>query len=60
MRHTQIGHTLIWALLGAAAIPVAVGAPLLISIVSLLLAACFYKLTIKIDNETLRASFGTA
>jgi hypothetical protein len=65
--HTQIGHVVIWTLV-AAAVLVALQAtvklgphrePLLIvSVVLLIALALFYKLTITIDNVTLRASLG--
>lgn len=65
--HTQVGHVVIWTLV-AAAVLVALQAtvklgphrePLLIvSVVLLIALALFYKLTITIDNVTLRASLG--
>jgi hypothetical protein len=64
--HTQVGHAMIWVLLSGAAIAAAIGAifpaawvSLVIAVVLLLTIAGFYKLTIKIDNETLCASFGS-
>jgi hypothetical protein len=65
--HRQIGHVLIWALLGASVLvwvgPISHGAPplgssLVSPAVFLITAALFYKLTIKIDDQTLLASFG--
>ena len=62
--HTQIGYVLICGLLGAAAL---VGSgtiirnnwiAFVIAAILLLTIAGFYKLTIKIENETLRAAFG--
>jgi multidrug efflux pump subunit AcrB len=65
--HTQSGHVVIWTLF-AAAVLVALQAtvklgphrePLLVvSVVLLITAVLFYKLTITIDNVTLRASLG--
>lgn len=61
---TQIGYLLIYFLLGAAAF-VGFGAitrhdwiAFVITAILLLTIVGFYKLTIKIDNETLRVSFG--
>ena len=63
----QIGYSMIW-IPAIAAIPVAIGATfessphreilLIVSIVLLVTIPLFYKLTITIDNETLRWSFG--
>jgi hypothetical protein len=63
----QIGYSMIW-ILAVAAIPVAIGATfessphreifLVVSIVLLVTIPLFYKLTITIDNEALRWSFG--
>ena len=63
--HTQIGHFVIWALLGGAVVTVTIGATVsppwihfVIAAILLLAVAGFYKLTIKIDNESVIASFG--
>jgi hypothetical protein len=63
--HTQIGYFLIWVLLICAAITLTLGAlnpahwiSFAITVLLLLMIAGFYKLTIKIDNDVLRASFG--
>jgi len=63
--HTQIGYFLIWALLIGAVISLALGAMnpadwicFVVAIVLLLTIAGFYKLTIKIDTERLRATLG--
>jgi hypothetical protein len=65
--HTQIGHVIIWALAGVSVLLSisAISHPsrsreISIVILLLLLVAIplFYKLTIKIDDQTLRASFG--
>jgi len=64
--HTQIGHVIIWSLLaiiliasggfiGPSSHP---GSPLVVSIILLVCLVLFYKLRIKIDDETLSASFG--
>ena len=65
--HTQIGYAMIW-ILAAAAVLAAIGAtvesslhreiPLVVLIVLLVTIPLFYKLTITINDETLRASFG--
>ena len=62
--HTQIGKVMICALLGAAAVA-GMGAIMrgdsiafVITAILLLTITGFYKLTVKIDNEKLRASFG--
>jgi hypothetical protein len=64
--HTQIGQTIIWGVLGATAF-VAIagtlargspGALLIIEVILLICAVLFCKLTIKIENGTLRAWFG--
>jgi hypothetical protein len=65
--NTQIGHVVTWTLL-IAAVVVAIGAvsqassareiSLGISVLLLITIALFYKLTIKIDDQTLLASFG--
>jgi hypothetical protein len=66
-RHTQIGHVIIWSLLVVAVVFAAnanFGSSayqttlLLACVVLLILLALFYKLTIKIDDETLRWCFG--
>jgi hypothetical protein len=64
--HTQIGYAIIWFLL--AVILIASGEligssshcepPLIVSIILLICLVLFYKLRIRIDNETLCASFG--
>ena len=65
--HTQIGHVVIWALLGASVLvwvgPISQGSPpfgssLVLPGVFLTTIALFYKLTIRIDDPTLLASFG--
>jgi hypothetical protein len=65
--HTQIGHVIIWSLLIVAVVFAAdanFGSSayrttlLLGCIVLLILVALFYKLTIRINNESLCASFG--
>jgi hypothetical protein len=65
--HTQIGHVVIWALLGASVLvwvrPISHGSPpfgssLILPAVFLITIALFYKLTIKIDDQILLASFG--
>ena len=64
--HTQIGHTLIWFALGVAVFVAitgifaqgGLGTSLIVEIILLICAVMFCKLTIKIDNETLRWSFG--
>ena len=65
--HTQMGHWIIWALLGASALvwigPISHGSPplgrsLVLSSVFLVAIALFYKLTININDRTLCASFG--
>ena len=65
--HTEIGHSMIW-FLATATVLVAIGATLessprreillVVSIVLLVTIPLFYKLTITIDNETLRWAFG--
>ena len=62
---TQVGFAMICVLLGGAAISAVIGAIspdawvcLVVAVVLLLTIAGFYKLTIKIDNERLYASFG--
>jgi hypothetical protein len=66
-KHTQIGHVIIWSLLIVAVVFAAdanFGSSayrttlLLGCIVLLILVALFYKLTIRINNESLCASFG--
>jgi hypothetical protein len=64
--HTQIGHTLIWFALGVAVFVAitgifaqgGLGTSLIVEIILLICAVMFCKLTIKIDSETLRWSFG--
>jgi len=64
--HTQIGHTLIWFALGVAVFVAitgifaqgGLGTSLIVEIILLICAVMFCKLTIKIENETLRWSFG--
>lgn len=62
--HTQIGYLLIYVLLGAAmlagfgAIMRHDGIALAVAGIVLLTIPGFYKLRIKVDNETLSASFG--
>ena len=65
--HTQIGHVIIWSLLGVMMLVAITGtfhssshpANLLVPCVILSVAlALFYKLTIKIDGKVLCASFG--
>jgi len=67
--HTQIGHAIIWTLGGLAVVVGIIAAfapsveeaiPLIFEVGALLLIilVLFYKLTVKIDNETLRACFG--
>jgi hypothetical protein len=63
--HRQTGFAIIYALGLPAFIPLAIGASspaarpaLFLTLVLLLSALLFWNLTIKIDNETLRASFG--
>ena len=57
--HTQIGKIMICALLGAAAVA-GMGAIMRGDSIAILLLTItgFYKLTVKIDNEKLRVSFG--
>jgi RsiW-degrading membrane proteinase PrsW (M82 family) len=65
--HTQTGHVIVWALL-VGIVLCAIGAIfessphretlLIASVVLLITLALFYKLTITINEETLRASFG--
>ena len=63
-KHTQIGYLIIFDLLGAAlfvgthAVTRQDWVLFVIGTILLLTVAAFYKLTIKIDNETLSASFG--
>ncbi len=65
-KHTQIGHVIIWSLLvvavlGAIKATFELGPHrelLLVGIVLLITLALFYKLTITIDDEILRASLG--
>jgi len=65
-KHTQIGHVIIWSLLvvavlGAIKATFKLGPHrelLLVGIVLLITLALFYKLTITIDDEILRASLG--
>ena len=65
--HTQIGHVIIWSLLIVAVVfaananfgSLAYRTTLLLAcVVLLILLALFCKLTIKIDDQTLRWSFG--
>lgn len=63
--HTQVGHFLIWGLLSVTVVMVTIGAmisalliPFVVAVVVLLTVAAFYKLTIKIDDQSLLASFG--
>jgi hypothetical protein len=63
--HRQTGFAIIYALGLPALIPLAVGAfspaarpALLLALVLLLSVLLFWKLTIKVDNESLLASFG--
>ena len=66
-KHTQIGYAIIWVS-AAAAVLVVIGAIvkppphreilLVVCILFLVTIPLFYKLTITIDNEGLRASFG--
>jgi len=65
--HTQIGHVVIWALLGASVLvwvgPIShrsppFGSSLILPAVFLITIALFYKLTITIDDQTVLASFG--
>ena len=63
--HKQIGKVMICAFLGAAALVAGMGAIMrggsiafVITAILLLTITGFYKLTVKIDNEKLRASFG--
>ena len=64
--HTQIGHTIIWIAL-AVAVFIAItgifwrvdpGTSLIAEGIVLICAVLFWKLTIKIENETLEWSFG--
>jgi hypothetical protein len=64
-RHTQIGYAIIYALLIPAFISCAIATispmmrvALIPAVILLLSALLFWKLTVKIDNEILRASFG--
>ena len=64
-RHTQTGYALIYPLMGAAIIAatIAVFSPatrvaLILSIVLLVVGLLFWSLTIKVDNDSLRISFG--
>ncbi len=64
-RHTQTGYTIIYALLVPAFIACVIAtvlpmvrAALIPAVILLLSALLFWKLTIKIDHEILRASFG--
>ena len=65
--HTQIGHWVIWALLGASALvwigPISHGSPplgssLVLPTVFVIGIALFYKLTINVNDQVLCASFG--
>jgi len=61
--HTQIGHVIIWSLFAIILIASAGlishrTPPLIVSMILLLCVVLFYKLTIRIENETLCASFG--
>ncbi|KAG0506312.1 MAG: hypothetical protein Udaeo_03020 [Candidatus Udaeobacter sp.] len=62
--HTQIGHVIIWSLLGIILIVSGFAAlshreiPLVVSITLLVCLVLFYKLRITIEEETLCASFG--
>ena len=62
--HTQIGHVIIWSLLGIFLIVSGFAGlshreiPLVISILLLVCLVLFYKLRITIDGKTLCASFG--
>ena len=65
--HTQIGHVVIWAVL-LASVVLAMGTisqpsrsreiSVFISLLLLVTVPLFYKLTIELDDQTLRASFG--
>ena len=65
-KHTQIGHTIIWVALGAAVFVATMGTfaqggpgtSLIVEVILLICAVMFCKLTIRIDDETLRWSFG--
>ena len=65
--HTQIGYVIIWVTGGAIALIAAVsisapspdrGVLFLVALLLLIVLPLFYKLTIKIDDEMLRACFG--
>jgi hypothetical protein len=66
-KHTQIGRVMIWAVL-LASVVVAIGTisqpsrlreiSVVISLLLLVTIPLFYKLTIELDDQTLRASFG--
>ena len=64
--HTQIGHVIIWPLLaiiliasgGLIGSSAHRGAPVVVSIILPVCLVLLYKLRIKIENETLCASFG--
>jgi hypothetical protein len=65
--HTQIGHAMIWILLVAVLLvatvrffqtPAALEISVMVSVLLLTTIAAFYKLTITIDGEALRWSFG--
>ena len=65
-KHTQIGHTIISVALGAAVFVATMGTfaqggpgtSLIVEVILLICAVMFCKLTIRIDDETLRWSFG--
>jgi hypothetical protein len=65
--HTQIGHVIIWSLVGVIALIAITGfvgssphreIPPIVLIILLVSLALFYKLRITIEGDTLRASFG--
>jgi hypothetical protein len=64
--HTQIGHTIIWGMLGVAVFVAitgtlgrgGLGTFLIAEAILLICGLLFWKLTIKIENGTLRARFG--
>jgi hypothetical protein len=64
--HTQIGHVIVWSLLGIILIASGGligssshrGPPVVVSIILLICLVLFYRLTITIEDETLWASFG--
>ena len=65
--HTQIGHVIIWSLVGVIALIAIIGfvgssphreIPAFVLIILLVSLALFYKLRITVEGDTLHASFG--